>query len=172
MFLKTRVEHGIAELSLRIGFATLALKGRRFRHAVQVPNQTRCSDWDKLKPNSDRTTLLLLASAALIALLMLRVFDPATSGVFPPCPFRALTGWLCPGCGSLRAIHQLLLGNFRKAFALNPFAVISLPFLAYGTASYTRFVLRGKYLPRIFVPGAWINALAASIVSFGIIRNF
>jgi hypothetical protein len=106
------------------------------------------------------------------ALLMLRLFDPATSGVFPPCPFRVLTGWLCPGCGSLRAMHQLLLGNFATAFALNPFAVISLPFLGYGTASYARFVLRGKYLPRIFVPGAWINALAASIVLFGIVRNF
>ena len=125
-----------------------------------------------MKLPSDRSTLMLVAAAMVAALLMLRIFDPATSGVFPPCPFRALTGWLCPGCGSLRAIHQLLLGNFSKAFALNPFAVISLPFLAYGMASYTRYVLRGKYLPRMFVPGAWINALAASIVLFGIVRNF
>jgi len=125
-----------------------------------------------MKLPSDRATLMLLAAGIFAALLMLRFFDPATSGIFPPCPFRALTGYLCPGCGSLRAIHQLLLGNFGKAFALNPFAVISLPFLAYGTASYTRFALRGKYLPRIFVPGACINALAASIVLFGIVRNF
>jgi hypothetical protein len=124
------------------------------------------------KRTQDRAILMLLASAIVIALLALRIFDPATSGLFPPCPFRALTGYLCPGCGSLRAIHQLLLGNFSKAFALNPFAMISLPFLAYGAASYTRFVLRGKYLPRVFVPGSWINALAASIVLFGIARNF
>lgn len=125
-----------------------------------------------MKLPSDRATLMILAPAMIAALLMLRLFDPATSGVFPPCPFRALTGWLCPGCGSLRAIHQLLLGNFSKAFALNPFAVISLPFLAYGMASYTRFVVCGKYLPHIFVPGKWIKALAASIVLFGFVRNF
>lgn len=125
-----------------------------------------------MKLPSDRVTLMLLTAAIMTALLMLRLFDPATSGIFPPCPFRALTGYLCPGCGSLRALHQLLIGHFSRAFALNPFAVTSLPFLAYGAASYTRFVLRGKYLPRMFVPGAWINALAASIVLFGIVRNF
>ena len=60
----------------------------------------------------------LVAAAAGVA--MLAVFDPATSGVFPPCPVRYLTGWYCPGCGSLRAVHQLLHGNLRAAWAMNP----------------------------------------------------
>ena len=104
-------------------------------------------------------------------LVMLRVFDPATSGVFPPCPLRYLTGWYCPGCGSLRAIHQLLHGNLRAAWALNPLTVVLLPFVAYGTASYALFEIRGRYLPRLFLPAIWIRALCAVIILFGIARN-
>src|SRR5580693_9291812 len=55
-------------------------------------------------------SVAMLAAVAVGAVL-LELFDPATSGIFPPCPFRYLTGWYCPGCGSLRAIHQLLHGT-------------------------------------------------------------
>ncbi len=116
----------------------------------------------------------LFAAAALAvfaATVMLSAFDPATSGVFPPCPLRYLTGWYCPGCGSLRALHQFLHGNLRAAWALNPLTVVLLPFLAYGTASYALFEIRGRYLPRLFLPAIWIRALCAIIILFGIVRN-
>jgi hypothetical protein len=113
--------------------------------------------------------VLLAAIAA--AVVMLRAFDPATSGLFPPCPFRYLTGWYCPGCGSLRALHQLLLGNFTAAWALNPLAIVLMPFLAYGTASYALFEIHGQHLPRLFLPAVWIRVLCAVIILFGIARN-
>lgn len=112
----------------------------------------------------------MLAVAA-SAIVMLHFFDPATSGLFPPCPLRYLTGWYCPGCGSLRAIHQLLQGNLRAAWALNPLTVVLLPFLAYGMASYALFEIRGQHLPRLFLPAVWIRALCAVIILFGIARN-
>ena len=52
--------------------------------------------------------LLAAMLAAFAGMVLLELFDPATSGVFPPCPLHYLTGWYCPGCGSLRAIHQLV----------------------------------------------------------------
>ncbi len=113
--------------------------------------------------------LLLAASAAAVA--MLRVFDPATSGVFPPCPVRYLTGWYCPGCGSLRALHQLLHGNLQAAWAMNPLAVLLLPVLAYGLASFALFQIRGRGLPQPFLRPAWIRALCVAIILFGIARN-
>lgn len=116
-------------------------------------------------------TVSIMLAAVTLALVSLRVFDPVTSGIFPPCPLRALTGWYCPGCGSLRAFHQLLHGNLQNALALNPFAIIVSPFLAYGTVSYAVFVLRGKYLPRMFLPAIWIRALCVAIVAFGVLRN-
>lgn len=111
---------------------------------------------------------LLVAVAAITAL---DFFDPATSGVFPPCPLRYFIGWYCPGCGSLRALHQLLQGNLRAAWALNPLTIILLPFLIYGGASYAFFQVRGRYLPRLFLPAVWIRALCAVIVLFAIARN-
>jgi hypothetical protein len=116
--------------------------------------------------------VLAVLSAITAGTVALRFFDPASSGVFPPCPFRALTGWYCPGCGSLRAFHHLLHGNLRQALALNPFAVVVLPFLAYGTVSYMVRQVRGRYLPRLFLPAFWIRLLCAAIIAFGILRNF
>jgi len=120
---------------------------------------------------SKHAGLLAMLATVAAGAVALRIFDPATSGAFPPCPLLALTGWYCPGCGSLRAFHQLLHGNLGNALALNPLAVLNLPFLAYGMASYAAFVVRGRYLPRRFLPAPWIRALAAVVVAFGIARN-
>jgi hypothetical protein len=121
----------------------------------------RCNHW----------LLAAMFATAAGAVLMLRVFDPASSGVFPPCPLRYLTGWYCPGCGSLRAIHQLLLGNLRAAWAMNPLTVVLLPFLSYGLASHALNAIRGQALPGLLLPAVWIRALGAAIILFGIARN-
>ena len=39
--------------------------------------------------------------------------------LFPPCPFNALTGWNCPGCGGLRMTHDVLHGDFAAAVVDN-----------------------------------------------------
>jgi Protein of unknown function (DUF2752) len=126
-----------------------------------------------LTPKSARYRLGALGALAAFAATVatLGIFDPATSGVFPPCPVRYLTGWYCPGCGSLRAMHQLLHGNLHAAWALNPLTVLLLPFLIYGVVSYALFEIRGQHLPRLFLPAVWIRALCAVIILFGIARN-
>ncbi|HEX4486639.1 MAG TPA: DUF2752 domain-containing protein [Terriglobales bacterium] len=120
---------------------------------------------------SSRTILWAGLSTAALVLVALSLFDPATAGFFPPCPLHALTGWYCPGCGSLRALHQLLRGNLSSAFAFNPFAVVALPFLLYGVASQISLQVRGRGLPAFFIPGGWIWTMAGTIVVFGILRN-
>lgn len=110
-------------------------------------------------------------AAVAVAVVLLRVFDPSTSGIFPPCPVHYLTGWYCPGCGSLRAIHEILHGHVWSAWAMNPLTVVLLPFLAYGLASHALFEIRGKGLPQPFLPAVWIRALCATILLFGIVRN-
>jgi hypothetical protein len=110
-------------------------------------------------------------AALLCTITFLRHSDPATSGLFPPCPFLWLTGFYCPGCGSLRAMHQLLHGHLARAFSLNPFALVAIPFLAYGAVSRAAFLLRDRYLPRIFLPPWIIWTLGAAVLLFGILRN-
>nr|WP_242610765.1 DUF2752 domain-containing protein [Aquimarina brevivitae] len=53
-------------------------------------------------------------------------FDPeqSSSGFFPSCPFHYLTGLHCPGCGSQRAIHDLLHGRFGEAFSHNALLLV------------------------------------------------
>lgn len=70
----------------------------------------------------------VLASGALV---YLGFVDPHRPGaVFPPCPFRLLTGWNCPGCGGLRMTHDLLHGDLAAAVADNVFLLLGIPVLA------------------------------------------
>lgn len=55
--------------------------------------------------------------------------DPATSSIFPKCPLYASTGIKCPGCGSQRALHQIIHLDFITAFHFNPLLVLSLPYI-------------------------------------------
>ena len=109
--------------------------------------------------------------SALAGAIVLRIFDPATSGIFPPCPFHYLTGLYCPGCGSLRAIHQLLHGNLEAAWAMNPLTVLLLPFIGSALAAEAIVQIRGRRLTRWILPGFWIQVLCGIIVAFGVVRN-
>ena len=121
--------------------------------------------------HSSHTRLAAAMLGVAAGLVLLRVFDPATSGVFPPCPLHYLTGLYCPGCGSLRALHALLHGDMRQAWAMNPLTLIVLPFVAYGLASQVLLQLRGKGLPEVMLPANAIRALGLVIVLFGVLRN-
>jgi hypothetical protein len=112
--------------------------------------------------------MFLLGAAGII---LLRVFDPATSGVFPPCPVRYLTGLYCPGCGSLRAMHALLHGELGLAWAMNPLMIVTLPFVTYGLLSAALFELRGRGLPQVMLPARWIRAFCVVVILYGVARN-
>jgi len=94
-------------------------------------------------------------SAALFA------FDPGRVRIFPVCPFHQLTGLWCPGCGTTRALHQLLHGNLTTAFRLNPLAILMLPLVSY-------LVTRGDAST---LKPTWIWVLLGVVVAFGVFRN-
>lgn len=81
---------------------------------------------DKYKKFIFKYKFLLLGLMLVPTLLIIFAFDPAHTRFFPPCHFKLITGFECPGCGSLRAIHQLLNGNFLAAIRLNPLMIIFL----------------------------------------------
>ena len=115
--------------------------------------------------------LACVSGAISVALSALFVFDPAIWSFYLPCPFHELTGLYCPGCGSLRAIHQLLHGNLTVALGLNPFMVLSLPFLGYRLISRGVLAVRSRPLVNVVVPSSWIWLLLLSILLFWILRN-
>ena len=120
---------------------------------------------------SGRWGFAVLVSAGAAGLVALVAVDPASSSFFPRCPFHSLTGLHCPGCGTLRGLHQLLHGNLRTAFSLNALMVSCLPLVVYGSVSGFVRMLSGRKLPGVFVPAVWIWMLLGVIVLFWIARN-
>jgi hypothetical protein len=119
-------------------------------------------------PTSDRTRLLvgLGTGAALLSGLAYVGFGNPHSPhfVFPPCPFKALTGWNCPACGGLRMTHDLLHGDLAAAFVDNAFLLIGLPLLLVWVLVQRR---RGK--PAVETPTFIV--IIATTLTWTIVRN-
>lgn len=73
---------------------------------------------------------VLVAGGLLAASVVLHVRDPHQAGSYGVCPWLALTGTYCPGCGGLRAVNDLTHGDLLGAASSNLLFVGSLPFLA------------------------------------------
>ncbi|MFA7389444.1 MAG: DUF2752 domain-containing protein [Proteiniphilum sp.] len=115
------------------------------------------------------TALLLLLP---VVLFLYYSFDPATDPFFPICPFRAVTGLECPGCGSQRAIHSLLHLHPGDALAYNALMVLALPYILLGF--WLEWLGGGKRYPRLqrFLFGRWSALVVLLLVlSFWIGRN-
>ncbi len=75
-------------------------------------------------------TPVLIAGVLLAGSVALHLRDPHRSGSYGFCPWLALTGTYCPGCGGLRAVNDLTHGNVLAAASSNLLFVASLPFVA------------------------------------------
>jgi uncharacterized protein DUF2752 len=118
-----------------------------------------------------RSTVIAIWSLLAAGASYLFAFEPGRTGFFPICMFRFLTGYQCPGCGSTRALHQILHGHLVAAFMLNPLFLIALPFIFYAFLRYTITVLRGGVPRPNALPASYIYAIFFVVVSFWIFRN-
>lgn len=92
--------------------------------------------------------------------------------VFPPCPFHALTGFYCPGCGSQRAFSALVHGELISALHYNLLMVACLPLLFYSAFIFVLNSLRRKELvQKIFYSVSFVRWLFVVVVLFWIARN-
>lgn len=74
---------------------------------------------------------VLCIAAILIVAVIYGSFDPARTPWFPKCLFLSLTGWKCAGCGSQRALYQLIHGHLRAAFEYNALLISSIPLILF-----------------------------------------
>ena len=70
-----------------------------------------------------------VAAVAVAAVGVPAVVDPNQPGHYPTCPILLLTGRWCPGCGGLRAVHDLAHGQVLTALSANLVVVIMVPVL-------------------------------------------
>jgi len=120
----------------------------------------------------ERRILLTMALGALaVACAVVFCFDPEQYHFYPVCYFHAATGWDCPGCGGLRATHQLLHGNVAAAWRFNPLVVLGEPVAGWFLLRAAVREFTGKTLPWGLSRPAFLWALVPTFVVFGILRN-
>lgn len=114
---------------------------------------------------------LWLAAGLSVAVALLHVRDPHQSGSYGYCPWLLLTGTYCPGCGGLRAVHDLTDGDVGAALSSNLLVVVLIPVAVLAWAVWARARWRGRPLraPAGAKPAAWV--LAAVVVAFTVLRN-
>ena len=102
----------------------------------------------------------LIAVAIAASLVFLYLYNPQDISFFPRCPFYALTGYKCPGCGPLRAIHAMLHFRFGDALRLNPLLFAAIP------------VVVGLLVSRRFATNVVVSrVILAVVIIYWIVRN-
>ena len=117
-----------------------------------------------------RTPLLRgFVGSAGVALPLVTVWllDPNVEGHYPTCPIRGVLGVDCPGCGSLRALHDLAHGDIVGALDHNALMVLFLPVVGlelfrWVTSRPASGLVRWRYAP--------VTALAV-ITAWVLVRN-
>ncbi len=113
---------------------------------------------------------LLVAGALTAATGYVAAVDPGVSGHYPGCPLLAVTGWYCPGCGSLRAVHALTHGHLGAALHDNALTTLALPFALWAWWAWAGRRAADRPIRRLAPP--WVMwALLALTLGFWVLRN-
>ncbi|HET8599365.1 MAG TPA: DUF2752 domain-containing protein [Segeticoccus sp.] len=112
----------------------------------------------------------LVAGVAASAVGYLAAVDPNQAGHYPTCPFLFLTGWYCPGCGSLRAIHDLAHLDLAGALARNPLVLVAVPYLLITWGLWLHRSVTGR--PRRWLAPAWVLwTVLGAVLAYWVLRN-
>lgn len=114
---------------------------------------------------------LAVAVAAGAGTLLVALVDPGEPGHYPTCPFLALTGLYCPGCGGLRAVHALTHGDPITALGFNPLVVVMIPVVVLLWGRWTLFSWQGRRDVGKAINPAYIWAFLGLMIVFWIVRN-
>ena len=118
-----------------------------------------------------------LASPALVGAFglagagLLHFRDPHVQGSYGFCPFNALTGLYCPGCGGTRAVNDLTNLDFGAAISGNVLAVgVAVTLIV----AYVRWIpkrWRGEDARMIVLPANIGVTLLVVMAVFAVVRN-
>jgi hypothetical protein len=113
---------------------------------------------------------LLSAAGVGAVLAVVGTRDPGQPGHYPTCPFLFTTGFSCPGCGTLRALHALTEGDVATAFHFNPLLLLAIPVFVWVWATSVRRAWLG--IGRTWTVPSWMLAALPVIVgAYWILRN-
>jgi hypothetical protein len=114
---------------------------------------------------------VLVGAVAAVGCVVLTLFDPLKQSFYPLCPFRAVTGRACAGCGMTRGLHELLTGHPLAALRLNLLLAVLVPAALYGYVVWTFRRWNGPRLPTISPTQRNILTGITVMVVFTFLRN-
>jgi hypothetical protein len=120
---------------------------------------------------SARVTANAIAAAAMGTAAILYRFSPQEYSFYPRCPFYAVTGHYCPGCGATRAVAELLHGHIGAAIHFNAAITMLLPFLLIYFGRMYWAALRENRLDWPTAPTFVWKAAMAIVLIFAIVRD-
>lgn len=112
-----------------------------------------------------------LATAALAAAAALHVRDPHVGGSWGFCPLNAISGLDCPGCGGLRAVHDLTNLDVLSAASSNLLLVLMVPMAAVLWLRWIRLAWTGEVRAPMRVPTPVVVTLLGVLMVFAVVRN-
>lgn len=120
-----------------------------------------------LRPLASRAAIV----SALGAMLLFFRSQPR-DGILPECILYTLTGWQCPGCGGVRALHDLAHGHLLPAVQDNILVILALLLLAVWLFAFPAPASVGHYVARYPRAVQRLSVLTILIVvGYGVIRN-
>jgi hypothetical protein len=117
------------------------------------------------------TRPIAVMAAVGLAVTYVAEVSPDQPGHYPTCPFLYVTGYYCPGCGTLRMIHALAHGHPRAGLGFNPLVLCTLPFLGYLWVRWVRAAARGERMKSRLLRAPVLGTYLVLVVAFWIIRN-
>jgi hypothetical protein len=140
----------------RASAALAGVFGRRYRSGVDKTHVT--ADFSGADPDRDAarstwqrmTPPLIAAGLGVGTLALLHFRDPHVEGSYGLCPVYALFGVYCPGCGGMRAMHNLTDGDILDSLHSN---LLALPLTIAFAVFVIDWIVRARRGRRWRVPG-------------------
>ncbi|WP_367276655.1 DUF2752 domain-containing protein [uncultured Psychroserpens sp.] len=98
-------------------------------------------------------------------------WDPSTYRFFPKCPFYTYTGIYCAGCGSQRAIHQIINGNIIAGLRHNYLLLLLFAVLAYKAILFILLKVYNKSIPNLLHKPITTKIILVLVLLFWLFRN-
>lgn len=132
---------------------------------------THPPDTDVAQRRRGVRAFVAVTGAGVASAVLLASVDPNYPGHYPTCPFLFITSEFCPGCGSLRAVHDLLHLDLGGALARNPLTVLLVPYLLFAGVSWGLRV-SGRRAPHpTSIPPVLIWGLLGVVLTYWVLRN-
>lgn len=116
-----------------------------------------------------RTAPIAVAGVAIGVAGLLAIHGPHFAGI--ACPWRALTGLDCPGCGSTRSLAALGDGDLVRAFDHHLLVPLVVPLLVWSWMTWAIASWGGPRLPAPLRTSGAPVAVAVVVVVFSVARN-